>query len=80
MASEWDVPPIFDLIAEAGDVAIGEMRRTFNLGIGYVFIVRDEDAAATIRCLSVLGERPITLGRVVAMPESTPFEERVVWA
>jgi phosphoribosylformylglycinamidine cyclo-ligase len=80
MTGEWDVPPIFALIAQAGDVATAEMRRTFNLGIGYVFIVREEDAAPTLLCLSALGERPITLGRVVAMPPSTPFEERVVWA
>jgi phosphoribosylformylglycinamidine cyclo-ligase len=80
VSCEWDVPPIFDLIAQAGDVATAEMRRTFNLGIGYVFLVREEDAEATLGCLSALGERPVTLGRVVAMPESTPFEERVAWA
>ena len=33
--------PIFDVIAERGGVALEEMRRTFNHGVGYVF-VREE--------------------------------------
>jgi phosphoribosylformylglycinamidine cyclo-ligase len=36
--------PIFDLIQHAGDVNEGEMRRTFNMGIGMVMIVSEEYA------------------------------------
>ena len=34
--SAWDVPPIFDLIREAGRVETDEMFRVFNMGVGMV--------------------------------------------
>ncbi len=61
-ASAWEVPPIFRLIQERGNVDLDEMRRVFNLGIG-MLAVCDEVAPAH---LDALGERPIKLGRVVA--------------
>ena len=33
--------PVFDVIQALGDVAEDEMYRTFNMGIGMVFIVDD---------------------------------------
>jgi phosphoribosylformylglycinamidine cyclo-ligase len=43
----WQVPRIFSLIQERGDIADDEMVRTFNLGIGLTAVVRPEltDAA-----------------------------------
>jgi phosphoribosylformylglycinamidine cyclo-ligase len=79
-ASVCDVAPrapIFDLVAKRGPVEIDEMRRTFNLGVGYVFVVPESGAAALSDALRALGESPLDLGRVVSVPESTPFEERV---
>jgi phosphoribosylformylglycinamidine cyclo-ligase len=38
-------PPIFDLIAAAGDVEPDEMAATFNMGLGFVAIVDSERAA-----------------------------------
>ena len=35
----WKIPPVFNLIKKIGDVPDEDMRRTFNLGIGLVFIV-----------------------------------------
>jgi phosphoribosylformylglycinamidine cyclo-ligase len=43
--------PIFDLIAERGDVEEDEMHRTFNMGTGFVLVVPNdqaEDVAATV--------------------------------
>jgi phosphoribosylformylglycinamidine cyclo-ligase len=42
-----DVPPIFELIAELGDVSDDEMYEVFNMGCGFVCVVAagDEDAA-----------------------------------
>jgi len=43
--------PVFDLIADRGDVERDEMLRTFNMGTGFVLVVPDdeaEDAAATV--------------------------------
>ncbi|WP_394838038.1 phosphoribosylformylglycinamidine cyclo-ligase [Pendulispora rubella] len=75
----WPRPPIFQLIAEGGPVEEKEMRRTFNLGIGFVVIVPPEHAARAIEVLRAQGEEPYTLGHVVPVDPETPFEDRVVW-
>ncbi len=40
----WQVPTIFDLIGRLGHIAHKEMYRTFNMGVGMVFIVSSEAA------------------------------------
>ncbi|MGF1467002.1 MAG: phosphoribosylformylglycinamidine cyclo-ligase [Sandaracinaceae bacterium] len=58
-------PPVFDLIARRGGVAVDEMRRTFNLGVGLVIVV-DPEAADRLRdALAKVGEAPFALGRIV---------------
>jgi phosphoribosylformylglycinamidine cyclo-ligase len=44
--SAWEVPPIFRLIQERGNIAEEEMYRTFNMGIGMVLAVAPGDADA----------------------------------
>jgi phosphoribosylformylglycinamidine cyclo-ligase len=44
----WTVPPIFQLIAEVGNVAPEEMERTFNLGVGMVAVVPEPAADAAL--------------------------------
>jgi phosphoribosylaminoimidazole synthetase len=39
----WDVPPLFQLIQQQGEVSPDEMYRVFNMGIGMVAIVARED-------------------------------------
>ena len=39
--SAWRVPPIFDLLQEAGGLPFEEMWRVFNLGLGMVFVADD---------------------------------------
>jgi len=74
---DFSRPAIFDLVAARGPVEIAEMRRTFNLGVGFVFVVPASGERALVETLRGLGESPIELGRVVAVPEDTPFEDRV---
>jgi phosphoribosylformylglycinamidine cyclo-ligase len=38
-SGSWPVPPIFELIATAGNVSPAEMRRVFNMGAGYLLVV-----------------------------------------
>ncbi|MCW2954851.1 MAG: purM [Conexibacter sp.] len=45
------VPPVFELIAELGEVAPEEMQKVFNMGTGFVAIVPSADAAAAIELL-----------------------------
>jgi len=67
-------PPIFDAIARLGDVAESEMRRAFNLGVGFVFVVPEADADAVLGAL----DEAFVLGRVV--PSDAEGEARVRYA
>lgn len=60
----WERPKIFGLIASAG-VDEQEMRRVFNLGIGYVFIINGADFDEVKNALAPLGETPVPIGRIV---------------
>lgn len=42
--SSWEAPNIFQLIQKAGNVPDGDMRQTFNMGIGLVFILSPDQA------------------------------------
>jgi phosphoribosylformylglycinamidine cyclo-ligase len=75
----WARPALFDLIASRGPVAEAEMRRTFNLGVGFVIVVDEGSEARAIEALRGAGESPFALGHVIAVANETPFEERVVW-
>ena len=50
----WPVPPIFQLIQERGQVAFEEMCHTFNMGVGYVVICGEKDAAEAQRIAPAL--------------------------
>ena len=59
----WPVPAVFHFLAGIG-VAQEEMYRVFNMGIGYVLIVRPTFAEAVVRHLAKLGERAYRIGQV----------------
>jgi len=63
--SAWPVPTIFRLIQEKGKVPEREMYRTFNMGIGMVAVVREEDKGMVLRRLSLLRQEAWEIGRVV---------------
>lgn len=65
--SSWKRPPIFRCIAEAG-VEEEEMRRVFNLGIGFVLVVSPEEEGAVRRALEETGEKAIVIGKVASCP------------
>ena len=75
----WARAPIFDLIARGGPVGEEEMRRTFNGGIGFVFVVAAAEKARALEILASLGETPIPLGQIAPVAEGTEFEARVMW-
>ncbi|MEG1602262.1 MAG: phosphoribosylformylglycinamidine cyclo-ligase [Cloacibacillus sp.] len=60
----WERPKIFDLIQSAG-IDEEEMRKVFNLGIGYVFIVAPKELAVLESALCKLGEKPVVIGEVI---------------
>lgn len=63
------VPPIFDLIQRSGEVAVAEMRRTFNMGIGFLLVVAPEAVEAVREALTEAGETVFEVGEVVPRAE-----------
>ena len=61
--SSWKRPEVFDFIAQSG-VDEAEMRRVFNLGVGYALVVSPADAGAVTSALESAGETPFEAGRV----------------
>ncbi len=63
--SAWPVPPVFRFLQQHGSVDDGEMRRVFNMGIGYCLVVRPDFADSVARRLTRSGERVHAIGRIV---------------
>jgi len=61
----WTPDPLFALIKERGGVADAEMRRTFNMGVGFTIIVDPNRTAALVDALESSGERAFVMGEVV---------------
>ncbi len=57
----WDVPEIFQWLAQEGGIDPNEMRRTFNLGVGFVLIC---PASEVSQIGKLLGEPAPVIGRV----------------
>lgn len=60
----WEVPYIFRLIQERGNVPDPEMFRTFNMGIGMVVIVPREQSLGLVEFLQLQGESAMLIGEV----------------
>lgn len=69
-------PAIFALIADGGPVELAEMRRTFNLGIGMVCVVKQGRSEEFIEIARKSGEDAYLLGRLSAGtgPASVVYE------
>ncbi len=69
IAVEWSAVkphPIFNLIREAGDIDIDEMRRTFNMGVGLALIVDSYEASSVVEFLrKEMNERAEIIGSIV---------------
>jgi phosphoribosylformylglycinamidine cyclo-ligase len=57
-------PPIFELIQRRGGIDEAEMFRVFNMGVGLVAIVREEDAGRAIELVEAAGYRARRIGTV----------------
>ena len=63
--SSWKRPDIFKVIQDKGNVKEEEMRRVFNLGIGYCLIVPPEVEVDTLLAIDGHGYKSWTIGEVV---------------
>jgi len=68
-AAAWDVLPIFRLIQRRGRIAWSEMRRVFNLGLGFLIFCRPEQLDVVLASAGPHGARRVGAARERAADE-----------
>jgi phosphoribosylformylglycinamidine cyclo-ligase len=64
----WPVLPVFELLRKIGDIPEADWRRTFNLGIGMIFVVSPGDLKKACKTLDKMKERWYNIGVVTKTP------------
>lgn len=67
-SGSWPVLPVFELLKRIGRVPDDDYRRTFNLGIGMIFVVGARHAARAQAVLDKLREPWYSIGQLVPAP------------
>jgi phosphoribosylformylglycinamidine cyclo-ligase len=62
--STWEVPHVFNVLQHLGAVPLGEMFRTFNMGIGFVAVVAADDVSATLRAMETSDLDAVVIGEI----------------
>lgn len=75
--TSWAEQPIFDFLKRHGKISQEEMYRTFNMGLGLLAIVAEEQADDIIQRFEALGEVPYRIGRIESCAEA---EAQVVFS
>ena len=66
--TSWPEPPVFGLIRALGRVPDDEMRRVFNLGVGFCAVVAPQDAERGVETLRAAGREAWRIGTVSDKP------------
>ncbi len=59
----WRPPPVFDIVRRMGTTR-AEMFKVFNMGLGFVFVVRSRFTDGVMNALRAEGEDPILIGEI----------------
>lgn len=60
----YQIPPIFHLLAEKGDIQQEMMYNTYNMGIGMIVAVDPCDVEKTMEAVKAAGETPYVIGSI----------------
>ena len=74
--NSWKVPTVFTFIERQGKVDHDEMYRVFNMGIGYVIVVRQKDATAAMNLLKGLRQAPVIIGSIEKGQKKVIYRDR----
>ena len=72
----WDVPPIFSFLQQAGNISEKEMARTFNMGLGMIIVVPDNDALDVLQRVEAMNDRAFIIGEIGDCKET---DKRLIW-
>jgi phosphoribosylformylglycinamidine cyclo-ligase len=64
-SNSWPNLPIFEWIAEAGEVRSADMFNTFNMGIGFVLLLSQRDAEQAVKWFESQGIGAFEIGEVI---------------
>ncbi|MBN4050106.1 phosphoribosylformylglycinamidine cyclo-ligase [Nitrospira defluvii] len=74
MPARWQLPPIFKILEEKGELDPVEMLATFNMGIGMVVVLAPGDVKPALGILKRLGQDATVIGEMI------PGRGQVVYA
>jgi phosphoribosylformylglycinamidine cyclo-ligase len=62
--TSWRIPALFTFLMEKAQMPLADARRSFNLGVGMVLIVKPDQAEAVLAALKAAGEAAWVLGKM----------------
>ena len=71
----YEVPPIFKMLAEDGNIEEHMMYNTFNMGIGLVLAVDPADVDTVMAAVKAAGETPYVIGSIEAGEKGVDIKE-----
>lgn len=71
--NSWDIPFIFNYIKKIGKISDEEMKRTFNLGIGFCIIVSPKSAEIAVETLKKSGYPAFIIGKTLEGGKGVEF-------
>ena len=70
----WEIPPVFRLLAERGEVPEDDMWRTFNLGVGMILVVPPKQLGKVLESLKKAGCPSFPMGNVIAGDRGVEYD------
>jgi phosphoribosylformylglycinamidine cyclo-ligase len=61
----FDVLPVFKYLQKLGNISDDAMFSTFNMGIGMIVAINEEDLDTALEALKKTGENPAVIGRII---------------
>ena len=66
MQGSWKIPEVFTFLAQQGNIAEMEMYNVFNMGIGMIVVVDNNDVDKTMELLQKNGDECYVIGEVIS--------------
>jgi phosphoribosylformylglycinamidine cyclo-ligase len=63
--NSWQVPPLFQMLQKIGQVPDDDWRRTFNLGVGMIFVIPQKKLDEAWRVLKRAKEKAWVIGEII---------------
>ncbi|MEW6215109.1 MAG: phosphoribosylformylglycinamidine cyclo-ligase [Nitrospirota bacterium] len=60
----WPVPSIYSLIKDIGNITDEEMKKTFNMGIGYIMVIPETASSNAVTLLNKAGFKAFIIGSI----------------